>query len=93
MPSEAIVYWLQVTGLGRELGISTRLARAPNWLRIGDPHRGAYIIVRLATDSDILPALGSYFSVKDARPIRQTPSADNDATRQDLLGGDINPTR
>jgi len=52
-------------------------------LRIGDPQRGADIIVRLATDSDISPASGGYFSVKDAQPIRPTPPADN-AACQDL---------
>jgi NAD(P)-dependent dehydrogenase (short-subunit alcohol dehydrogenase family) len=73
-----------VTGLGRELGFSTLLARALNWLRIGDPQRGAGIIVRLATDSDISPASGGYFSVKGAKLIRPTPPADNAAACQDL---------
>lgn len=73
-----------VTGLGRELGFSTRLAQALNWLRIGDPQRGADIIVRLATDSDLSPASGGYFSVKDAQPIRPAPPADNAAACQDL---------
>ncbi|QZP30543.1 SDR family NAD(P)-dependent oxidoreductase [Pseudomonas sp. DR48] len=73
-----------VTGLGRELGFSAWLTRALNWLRIGDPQRGADIIVRLATDSDVSPASGGYFSVKDAEPIRPTPPADNAATCQAL---------
>lgn len=73
-----------VTGLGRELGFSAWLTKALNWLRIGDPQRGADIIVRLATDSDISPASGGYFSVKDAKPIQPTPPADNATACQDL---------
>lgn len=73
-----------VTGLGRELGFSTLLARAFNWLCIGDPKRGAEIIVRLATDTDLSPASGGYFSVKDAKPMQPTPPADNAAACLDL---------
>jgi hypothetical protein len=53
-------------------------------LDIGDPQRGADIIVRLATYSDLFPASGGYFSVKDAKPIRPTPPADNAAACQAL---------
>ncbi|MBK5396175.1 SDR family NAD(P)-dependent oxidoreductase [Pseudomonas sp. TH39(2020)] len=73
-----------VTGLGRELGFSAQLARAFNWLRIGDPQRGADIIVRLATDSHLSPASGGYFSVKDAKPIHPTPPADNATACREL---------
>jgi hypothetical protein len=73
-----------VTGLGRELSFSAQLARAFNWLRIGDPQRGADIIVRLATDSHLSPASGGYFSVKDAKPIHPTPPADNATACREL---------
>jgi NAD(P)-dependent dehydrogenase (short-subunit alcohol dehydrogenase family) len=73
-----------VTGLGRELGFAAQLAKAFNWLRIGDPQRGADIIVRLATDSDLSPPSGGYFSVKDAKALLPAPPADSTAACQEL---------
>jgi NAD(P)-dependent dehydrogenase (short-subunit alcohol dehydrogenase family) len=58
-----------VSGLGRDLpfaGVLERLLRA---LRIGDPRRGAGIIVRLATDPAFAETTCGYFSVKDAAPL------------------------
>jgi NAD(P)-dependent dehydrogenase (short-subunit alcohol dehydrogenase family) len=58
-----------VSGLGRDLpfaGVLERLLRA---LRIGDPRRGAGIIVRLATDPAFAETTSGYFSVKDAAPL------------------------
>jgi len=62
-----------VTGLGRELSFAAGLERVLRWLRIGDPERGAGIIVRLATDPAFGAVSGGYFSVKGARPL--TPAA------------------
>ena len=62
-----------VTGLGRELGFASPLAKVLNWLKIGDPSRGAGIIVRLARDPEFGVRTGGYFSVKDAMPL--TPVA------------------
>jgi NAD(P)-dependent dehydrogenase (short-subunit alcohol dehydrogenase family) len=58
-----------VTGLGRELWFAGPLERLLTWLKIGDPERGAGIIVRVARDPAFAEVTGGYFSVKDARPI------------------------
>jgi NAD(P)-dependent dehydrogenase (short-subunit alcohol dehydrogenase family) len=57
------------TGLGRDLPLAGKLERLLHALRIGDPRRGAGIIVRLATDSAFAETTGGYFSVKDAAPL------------------------
>ena len=57
------------TGLGRELPFAGKLERLLHALRIGDPRRGAGIIVRLATDPAFAETTGGYFSVKDAAPL------------------------
>jgi NAD(P)-dependent dehydrogenase (short-subunit alcohol dehydrogenase family) len=57
------------TGLGRDLPGSAVLQRLLNALRIGDPRKGAGIIVRLATDPALAGTSGGYFSVRDARPL------------------------
>jgi len=58
-----------VTGLGRELWFATPLERLLKWLRIGDPARGAGIIVRLASDSAFAKMTGGYYSVANAKPL------------------------
>jgi hypothetical protein len=58
-----------VTGLGRELSFAAPLERLLTWLKIGNPERGAGIIVGLASDPAFAEVTGSYFSVKDARSI------------------------
>jgi hypothetical protein len=55
------------TGLGRDLPFAGLLERVLHTLRIGDPRRGAGIIVRLATDPAFADATGGYFSAKDAK--------------------------
>jgi NAD(P)-dependent dehydrogenase (short-subunit alcohol dehydrogenase family) len=57
------------TGLGRDLPVAGKLERLLHALRIGDPRRGAGIIVRLATDPAFAETTGGYFSVKDAAPL------------------------
>jgi len=57
------------TGLGRELPLAGLLERILTTLRVGDPRRGAGIIVRLATDPALADITGGYFSVKDATPL------------------------
>ncbi|RQR62522.1 SDR family NAD(P)-dependent oxidoreductase [Burkholderia sp. Bp9125] len=73
-----------VTGLGRELGFAAPLAKVLTWLRIGDPKRGAGLIVRMASDSNWRPATGGYFSVKDERPRVPIPPADGVSACRDL---------
>jgi NAD(P)-dependent dehydrogenase (short-subunit alcohol dehydrogenase family) len=69
-----------VTGLGRELSFAEPLERLLTWLKIGNPERGASIIVRLASDPAFADVTGSYFSVKDARPlVPVAPGADRQA--------------
>lgn len=58
-----------VTGLGRELGFSSALARILNALHIGDPRKGADIIVRLATESQYQGVTCGYFNVGTGKPI------------------------
>ncbi|WP_068498088.1 SDR family NAD(P)-dependent oxidoreductase [Paenibacillus kribbensis] len=58
-----------VTGLGRELGFSSILAKILNALHIGDPRKGADIIIRLATESQYQEVTGGYFNVGTGRPI------------------------
>src|ERR1700738_2200475 len=69
-----------VTGLGRELWFAAPLERLLTSLKIGNPERGASIIVRLASDPAFAEVTGGYFSVKDARPlIPVAPGADRQA--------------
>lgn len=58
-----------VTGLGRELGFSSVLSKILNTLHIGDPRKGADIIVRLATDSQYQGVTGGYFNVGTGKSI------------------------
>ncbi len=66
-----------VTGLGRELSFARPLARVLSWLRIGDPRRGAGLIVAAALDPSYAGASGSYFTVRRATPIVPTAPGDD----------------
>ncbi|OMD80181.1 SDR family NAD(P)-dependent oxidoreductase [Paenibacillus odorifer] len=58
-----------VTGLGRELWFSSMLKHLLNFFRIGDPHKGAEIIIRLMTDPKYQESSGGYFNVGTGNPI------------------------
>ncbi|MCM3699653.1 SDR family NAD(P)-dependent oxidoreductase [Paenibacillus macerans] len=58
-----------VTGLGRELGFSSALASVLRFLRIGNPQRGAGIILQLVTASQYQGVTGGYFNVGSGQPI------------------------
>ncbi|MEW2625908.1 SDR family NAD(P)-dependent oxidoreductase [Streptomyces sp. NPDC048106] len=58
-----------VTGLGRDLPGSALLERVLTTLHVGDPRKGASIIVRLATDPAFGRISGGYVSVRDATPL------------------------
>jgi NAD(P)-dependent dehydrogenase (short-subunit alcohol dehydrogenase family) len=58
-----------VTGLGRELWFAAPLQRLLSTLKVGDPQRGAGIIVRLATDSAFAEVTGGYFSIRATEPL------------------------
>ncbi|MFG2356460.1 SDR family NAD(P)-dependent oxidoreductase [Streptomyces sp. NPDC048521] len=72
------------TGLGRDLPGSAVLQRLLHTLGIGDPRKGADIIVRLATDPALARTSGGYFSVRDARPL-ECPEPGRDARVQQEL--------
>jgi NAD(P)-dependent dehydrogenase (short-subunit alcohol dehydrogenase family) len=59
-----------VTGLGRELSFASVLERILNFLHIGDPKRGADIIVRLATEAKYKEVTGGYFNVGTGKIIK-----------------------
>jgi NAD(P)-dependent dehydrogenase (short-subunit alcohol dehydrogenase family) len=54
------------TGLGRDLPFAGAIEKALHATRIGDPRRGAAIIVRLATDPAFADVTSGYFSAKNA---------------------------
>lgn len=58
-----------VTGLGRELWFSSMLKRLLNFFRIGDPRKGAEIIIRLMSDPKYQESSGGYFNVGTGNPI------------------------
>lgn len=75
-----------VTGLGRELSFAPMLERILTGLGIGDPRRGADIIVRLAVELEFGITSGGYFSVKKARALKPVPPADGENARLALWG-------
>ena len=66
-----------VTGLGRELGFAAPLEKILTGLRIGDPRRGAGLIVKLATDPSFAGRSGGYYSVRDTRRLVPTSPGDD----------------
>lgn len=71
-----------VTGLGRELWFATPLERLLKWLKIGDPARGAGIIVRLASDPAFAEMMGGYYSVANGKPlVPAAPGGDQQAQK------------
>jgi NAD(P)-dependent dehydrogenase (short-subunit alcohol dehydrogenase family) len=67
--ANALCPGFNATGLGRELRFSAPLERLLRTLRIGDPAKGAGIIVRLAVDPEFRRTSGGYFSVKGGKPL------------------------
>ncbi|CAH1058095.1 SDR family NAD(P)-dependent oxidoreductase [Paenibacillus pseudetheri] len=58
-----------VTGLGRELWFATILERVLKILHIGNPRKGADIIIRLMIDPKYQETTGGYFNVEKGNPI------------------------
>jgi NAD(P)-dependent dehydrogenase (short-subunit alcohol dehydrogenase family) len=73
-----------VTGLGRELGFSSVLSRILKFLHIGDPRKGADIIVRLATDAQYQGVTGGYFKVGTGKPIIPIHPGDDTSMQNEL---------
>src|SRR5882757_1587241 len=73
-----------VTGLGRELWFAAPLERLLTWLKVGNPERGAGIIVRLASDRTFANVTGGYFSVTDARALVPVSPGNDPKAQHDL---------
>lgn len=58
-----------VTGLGRELGFASALEKLLTRLHVGDPSRGAGLIVKLATDPAFSGTNGGYFTARNTKRI------------------------
>ena len=71
-----------VTSLGRELRFAGGLAKILSWLNIGNPQRGAGIIVRLATDPAFGELTGAYISVKNDRLLTPVGPANSEERRR-----------
>lgn len=66
-----------VTGLGRELRFASVLERILKFFHIGDPRKGADIIVRLVVEQQYHGVTGGYFNVGTGKPITPIyPGAD-----------------
>ena len=66
-----------VTGLGRELPAAAVLERILRTVRIGDPARGASLIVTLATAERYGTVTGRYVTVRGARELEPAAPADD----------------
>lgn len=66
-----------VTGLGRELWFASTLEHILKFLHIGDPRRGADIILRLALEKEYEGVTGGYFNVGTGKPIIPVQPAGN----------------
>lgn len=68
-----------VTGLGRELWFAPILERVLKFLHIGNPRKGADIIIRLMIDPKYQETTGGYFNVGTGNPIVPVhPSGDKE---------------
>lgn len=77
--SNALNPGFNVTGLGRELKFSSVLEKILNLFHIGDPRKGAEIIIRLAIGSEFSSKTGGYFNVGSGNPINPIyPAMDKD---------------
>ena len=75
-----------VTGLGRELPFATGLERILRALRIGDPARGAGLIVDLATEARYAGRTGLYVTEKGRRELTPVDPATDTAAQDELWG-------
>lgn len=66
-----------VTGLGRELAFAAPLEQVLKWLKIGDPEKGAGLLVQLATDPAFSAVSGGYFMGRPAQPLPPPLPADD----------------
>jgi NAD(P)-dependent dehydrogenase (short-subunit alcohol dehydrogenase family) len=66
-----------VTGLGRELSFAAPLEKILTLLHVGDPGRGAALIVRMATEPAFAGRSGGYYTVQGATRISPVHPADD----------------
>jgi len=71
-----------VTGLGRDLSFSKLLAKILNFFNIGNPQKGADLIVHLTLDEPWSALNGAYYSVKAKQPIAPITIATNPEIQQ-----------
>ncbi|MFK3980956.1 SDR family NAD(P)-dependent oxidoreductase [Micromonospora sp. NPDC050397] len=72
------------TGLGRELRFAGTLEKVLVQLGIGDPARGAGLIVALATDPRFAGLSGGYYTVRGTRRIQPTAPGDDPVLQAQL---------
>lgn len=75
-----------VTGLGRELRFAPALAAVLRTLHVGDPRRGAGLIMDLAAGAEYAGRNGVYVTVRGRREVRPVAPADDAAARAELWG-------
>ena len=73
-----------VTGLGRELSFAEPMERVLRALRIGDPRRGAGLIVDVATDPVFGRDTGVYVTARTRRRITPSAPGDDPAVQREL---------
>jgi NAD(P)-dependent dehydrogenase (short-subunit alcohol dehydrogenase family) len=66
-----------VTNLGRELSFAAPLEKLLKWLKIGDPRKGAALLVKLAVDSAFADVSGGYFMGGNARQVSPPPPSED----------------
>ncbi|WP_226872854.1 Rossmann-fold NAD(P)-binding domain-containing protein [Microbispora sitophila] len=71
---------VNTTGLGRELRFAATLEKILTRLSIGDPARGAGLIVTLATDPAFAGRTGGYYTVRKTRQIQPASPGDDPGT-------------
>ena len=72
------------TGLGRELRFAGVLEKVLRRLRIGDPARGAGLIVALAVEPAFAGRTGGYYSVRGRRRLDPAPPGDDPQRQAEL---------
>lgn len=73
-----------VTNLGRELSFAAPVEKLLKWLKIGDPRKGAALLVKLAVDPAFADISGGYFMGGNARQVSPPPPSEDPAVARAL---------
>ena len=73
-----------VTGLGRELSFAAPLEKLLTWLKVGDPRKGAALLVKLAIDPAFDGVSGGYFMGQRVRRVPPPRPGDDPAVAHAL---------